>query len=276
MGQFKDAGYTFKYGEDNVFFNDIIFAAHIDIETEEFLPVLPETIDFVSDFVKVYFPQDFPNGISAGWEPVYRGTAFDETFISENAFWAIEEVFGSAENTRIVNGPENEVFNDIVATTFINGGDVEITEGVEYDIIENHEGIFVKPNENIFDAISYMFSTNQGAIEQHLDFPIALGSYGDFEGFKVYNPGGNYSDYFDAKRDLITLFRNFNAGDEAEIAANLETIARFDVTTEEHNGTTYVKPVDSNIFDIVNLYVTTLAPDVYPDGLNERGFAAAP
>ena len=276
MGQFKDAGYEFKYGEDNVFFNDIIFAAHVDIETEEFIPILPETIDFVSDFVKVYFPQDFPNGISAGWEPVYRGTAFDETFISENAFWAIEEVFGSAENTRIVNGPENEVFNDIVATTFINGGDAELTEGVEYDIIENHEGIFVKPNENIFDAISYMFSTNQGAIEQHLDFPIALGSYGDFEGFKVYNPGGNYSDYFDAKRDLITLFRNFNAGDEAEIAANLETIARFDVTTEEYNGTTYVKPVDSNIFDIVNLYVTTLAPDVYPDGLNERGFAAAP
>lgn len=276
MGQFKDAGYTFKYGEDNVFFNDIIFAAHVDIETEEFLPVLPETIDFVSDFVQVYFPQDFPNGISAGWEPVNRGTAFDETFISENAFWAIEEVFGSAENTRIVNGPENEVFNDIVATTFINGGDAELTEGVEYDIIENHEGIFVKPNENIFDAISFMFSTNQGVIEQHLDFPIALGSYGDFEGFKVYNPGGNYSDYFDAKRDLITLFRNFNAGDEAEIAANLETIARFDVTTEEYNGTTYVKPVDSNIFDIVNLYVTTLAPDVYPDGLNERGFAAAP
>lgn len=276
MGQYKDIGFTFEHGEDNVFFNDIVFVSHIDMENEELLPVLPETINFVSDFVKVYFPQDFPNGISAGWEPVYRGGGFDETFISENAFWAIEGVFGNAENTRIVNGPENEVFNDIVATTFINGGDVELTEGVEYDIIENPEGIFVKPNENIFDAISYIFSTNSGIIEQHLDFPIALGSYGDFDGFKVYNPGGNYSDYFDAKRDLITLFRTFNAGNEAEIAANLETIARFDVTTEEHNGTTYVKPVDSNIFDIVNLYVTTLAPDVYPDGLNEKGFAAAP
>ena len=276
MGQFKDAGYTFKYGEDNVFFNDIIFAAHIDIDTEESLPVLPETIDFLSDFVKVYFPQDFPNGISAGWEPVYRGDVFDETGISETAFWAIEEVFGSAENTRIVNGPENEVFNDIVAITFINGGDVELTEGVEYDIIENTEGIFVKPNENIFDAISLMFSTNQGAIEQHLDFPIALGDYADFDGFKVYNPGGNYSDYFDAKRDLITLFRNVNAGDEAQVAENLPILTSFDLTTEEHNGTTYVKPSDSNIFDIVNLYVTTLAPDVYPDGLNEKGFAAAP
>lgn len=267
---FKDDVGMIENGAENIPFNYMIVKTHFDSQTGQMLPVEPETFDYLSDFVTIHFPEDFPNGLPAGWEPTYE-LPIDETGVADFTSEAINSIFGYRETDRIDNGIDNEAFNDIVAASIVNNG----TED-NYSIIENTDGIFVKPIESIFNRLSYSFSLSMNGINFYKDYLIGLGDYADFVGFKVYNPGGIYSDYFTAKDEINTLLRVVTIGNEAEIAAELPNYVTFDYTTEEYNGSTYKKPTDSNIFDIMNMYVSTIYPNVYPDGLNERGFAGAP
>lgn len=271
LEQQKQSGLTFEHGKDNISFNYTITMFHMNNQTGQLNPFEPETIDYLSDFVTIHFPEDFPNGLPAGWEPVFENP-IDETGIANAASGAIYGTFDYRDTDRIDNGINNEAFNDIVAASIIDNG----IEGDNYSIIENTEGIFVKPVESIFNALSYDFALQMNGISFYKDFPIGLGNYADFVGFKVYNPGGIYSDYFTAKDEIITLLRIVNAGDETEIAAQLPNNVTFDYTTEEYGGSLYIRPTDSNIFDIMSMYVYTMYPNVYPYGLHVKGFAGMP